>query len=93
MRPEIQALIGNNGGLPVAADAADITDPKSQELIEAFNAIIDDGRPGVLPRLARADFYDVLVAELQELVNGTKTPAEVQQSLGDEYESYAADFR
>src|SRR5829696_4518278 len=39
MRPEIQALIGNNGGLPVAADEADITDPKSLELIQAFNAV------------------------------------------------------
>ena len=39
MRPEIQAIIGNNGGLPVAADTADITDEKSDELIATFNAI------------------------------------------------------
>jgi raffinose/stachyose/melibiose transport system substrate-binding protein len=93
MRPEIQALIGNNGGLPVAADEADITDPKSLELIQAFNAINEEDGLSFYPDWPTPTFYDTLVAELQELVNGTKTPAEVQQSLGDEYESYAADFR
>ncbi|WP_019181346.1 ABC transporter substrate-binding protein [Microbacterium yannicii] len=93
MRPEIQALIGNNGGLPVAADEADITDPKSLELIQAFNAINEEDGLSFYPDWPTPTFYDTLVAELQELVNGTKTPADVQQSLGDEYESYAADFR
>lgn len=93
MRPEIQALIGNNGGLPVAADEADITDEKSLELIQAFNAVNEKDGLSFYPDWPTPTFYDTLVAELQELVNGTKTPAEVQQSLGDEYESYAADFR
>ncbi len=38
-------------------------------------------------------FYDTIVAQLQELVNGTKSPADVQKALGDEYDSYASDFR
>ena len=42
MRPEIQAIIGNNGGVPVAADPADITDEKSAELIATFNGILDN---------------------------------------------------
>lgn len=93
MRPEIQALIGNNGGLPVAADTADITDEKSLELIEAFNAVNEKDGLSFYPDWPTPTFYDTIVAELQELVNGTKTPAEVQQALGDEYESYVADFR
>jgi raffinose/stachyose/melibiose transport system substrate-binding protein len=93
MRPEIQALIGNNGGLPVAAEEADITDEKSLELIQAFNAVNEKDGLSFYPDWPTPTFYDTLVAELQELVNQTKTPAEVQQSLGDEYESYAADFR
>ncbi len=52
MRPEIQALLGNNGGVPVAADPADITDEKNagadRELQHAHRA----GRPRLLPRLA-----------------------------------------
>ncbi|HEX5730017.1 ABC transporter substrate-binding protein [Microbacterium sp.] len=93
MRPEIQALIGNNGGLPVAADTADITDEKSLELIEAFNAVNEKDGLSFYPDWPTPTFYDTLVAELQELVNGTKSPADVQQSLGDEYESYVSDFR
>jgi raffinose/stachyose/melibiose transport system substrate-binding protein len=93
MRPEIQALIGNNGGLPVAADEADITDEKSLELIQAFNAINEKDGLSFYPDWPTPTFYDTLVAELQELVNGTKSALQVQQSLGAEYDSYVADFR
>lgn len=93
MRPEIQAIIGNNGGLPVAADAADITDPKSLELIEAFNAVNEKDGLSFYPDWPTPTFYDTLVAQLQELVNGTKTAAEVQEALGAEYDSYVDDFR
>jgi len=93
MRPEIQALIGNNGGLPVAADVADITDEKSQELIQGFNEI--NGKDGLAfyPDWPTPTFYDAIVADLQELINGTKNSDEVLDSLGEEYNSYAEDFR
>lgn len=93
MRPEIQALIGNNGGLPVAAEEADITDEKSLELIQAFNAVNEQDGLSFYPDWPTPTFYDVIVAELQELINGTKTPAEVQEALGAEYDSYVDDFR
>ena len=93
MRPEIQAIIGNNGGVPVAADPSDITDPKSQELIAAFNAITEQDGLSFYPDWPTPTFYDALVAELQELVNGTKQPADVQTSLGDEYDSYVSSIR
>ena len=93
MRPEIQALIGNNGGLPVAANVDDITDPKSQELIEGFNAVKDLDGLAFYPDWPTPTFYDQLEAELQEVVNATKSPDDVLTSLGEEYESYAADFR
>jgi len=93
MRPEIQALIGNNGGLPVAANVEDITDEKSQELIAGFNAINEKDGLSFYPDWPTPTFYDTIVAELQELVNGTKDSKTVLTDLGDEYESYAADFR
>jgi len=93
MRPEIQAIIGNNGGVPVAANVDDITDEKSQELIAAFNAINEKDGLSFYPDWPTPTFYDEIVAQLQELVNGTKTPDEVLTSLGDAYDDYAADFR
>ncbi|PVW04207.1 sugar ABC transporter substrate-binding protein [Microbacterium sp. Gd 4-13] len=93
MRPEIQALLGNNGGLPVAADEADIADPKSLELIQAFNAVNENDGLAFYPDWPTPTFYDVLVSQTQELINGTKTPAQVQEDLGAEYDSYVDDFR
>jgi len=93
MRPEIQALIGNNGGLPVAANVEDITDEKSQELIAAFNAVNDKDGLSFYPDWPTPTFYDKIVAELQELINKTKSPEQVLTDLGEEYDSYAADFR
>ena len=55
MRPEIQALIGNNGGVPVAADPADITDEKSAELIANFNALTERDGIAFYPDWPTAD--------------------------------------
>ena len=93
MRPEIQALLGNNGGVPVAADLADITDEKSKQLIEAFNAINERDGLAFYPDWPTPTYYDTIVGELQELINETKTPDEVLTGLESEYESYVSDFR
>jgi len=93
MSPEIQALIGNNGGIPVAADAADITDPKSQELIANFKTLTDEDGLAFYPDWPTPTFYDQLNAGLQELVNGTKSPKDVLTELGDEYQSGVDDIK
>jgi raffinose/stachyose/melibiose transport system substrate-binding protein len=92
MRPEIQALIGNNGGVPVAADPADITDEKSAELIANFNTLNERDGIAFYPDWPTSTFYDELNAGLQELVNGSKSPAEVQQQLGEQYASGVEDI-
>jgi len=92
MRPEIQALIGNNGGVPVAADTADITDPKSQELIANFNKLAEEDGIAFYPDWPTPTFYDELNAGLQELVNGTKSPEEVNEQLGEQYQSGVDDI-
>ncbi|WP_022885919.1 ABC transporter substrate-binding protein [Glaciibacter superstes] len=92
MRPEIQALIGNNGGIPVAADTADITDPKSQELIGNFNTLTEQDGIAFYPDWPTPTFYDQLNAGLQELINGTKSPKDVQTQLGEQYQSGVDDI-
>ncbi len=86
MSPEIQAIIGNNGGVPVAADPADITDEKSKQLIENFNTLNGQDGLSFYPDWPTSTFYDQLNAALQELVNGTKSPSEVLSQLGGQYE-------
>ena len=87
MRPENQALIGNSGGVPVAAKAADITDPKSKELIANFNVLTERDGLAFYPDWPTPTFYDQLNAGLQELVNGTKSPKDVLTELGTEYQT------
>lgn len=93
MRPEIQAILGNNGGLPVAADPADITDTKSQELIATFNGILDADGLSFYPDWPAPGFYDVIVQQLQGLVTGVQDVQETNANLGAEYDEGTADFR
>jgi raffinose/stachyose/melibiose transport system substrate-binding protein len=92
MRPEIQALIGNNGSIPVAADPADITDEKSAKLITDFNTVVENDGLAFYPDWPTPNFYDQLVGALQELVNGTLTPEQTLEQLGVEYEDGVADI-
>ena len=93
MRPEIQAIIGNNGGVPVAADPADITDEKSAELIATFNGILDNDGLSFYPDWPAPGFYDVLVQELQGLVTGVQDVEATNANLGEQYDEGTAEFR
>jgi raffinose/stachyose/melibiose transport system substrate-binding protein len=93
MRPEIQAIIGNNGGLPVAADPADITDEKSQELISVFNGILDADGLSFYPDWPAPGFYDVIVQELQGLITGAQDAATTNKNLGEMYDEGTAEYR
>jgi len=86
MSDKIQALIGNNGGVPVAAKTSDITDEKSKELIANFNTLTGEDGIAYYPDWPTPTFYDQLNAGLQELINGTKDPAAVNKELGSEYQ-------
>lgn len=85
LRPEIQAIIGNNGGVPVAADESDITDPKSKELIANFNTLIERDGLAYYPDWPTSTFYDQLNAGLQSVVNGSSSPSKVDDELGQQY--------
>lgn len=87
MSPKIQALMGNHGGVPVAANAADITDAKSKELIANFNTLSQRDGIAFYPDWPTPTFYDQLNAGLQELLNGAKSPKDVNTQLGSEYEA------
>jgi raffinose/stachyose/melibiose transport system substrate-binding protein len=85
MRPEIQALIGNNGGVPVAADASQISDPKDKKLIENFNTVSQQDGLAFYPDWPVPGYYDVLVSGFQSLINGSKTPDQVLDAIAKPY--------
>ncbi|WP_084130555.1 extracellular solute-binding protein [Demequina sp. NBRC 110055] len=93
MRPEVQALLGESGGLPVAANTEDITDEDAQQLIGLFNEVNERDGLAFYPDWPTPDFYGDLNAVLQGLVNGDYNAAEAQAQLEEYYESYVADLR
>ncbi|MEV4081259.1 extracellular solute-binding protein [Nonomuraea fuscirosea] len=92
MSKDIQNLLGNSGGVPVAADAAAITDAKSKELIESFNKLTAADGLAFYPDWPAPGYYDVMVAGVQELINGSETSAEVLDELAKPYEDNLADI-
>ena len=92
LRPEVQDVLGEKGGLPVAGDPSKITDPKTAEMTQNFADILADDGLAYYPDWPVAGFYDVIVSQLQSLVNQSKSPAEVLDGLKDAYESGKADL-
>jgi raffinose/stachyose/melibiose transport system substrate-binding protein len=86
MRPEIQALIGNNGGVPVDADASKIKDPKDKKLIDNFNKVTQADGLAFYPDWPVPGYYDVLVSGFQSLINQSKNPDQVLDSIAKPYD-------
>lgn len=93
MRPEVQALMGESGGLPVAADTSDIENPDAQAIISLFNEANERGGVAFYPDWPTPSFYGDLNGVMQGLVNGTFTPDEAQAELEEYYESYVSTVR
>jgi raffinose/stachyose/melibiose transport system substrate-binding protein len=92
MSPEIQNLLGNSGGVPVAADPAQITDEQSAELIALFNTVTETDGLAFYPDWPAPGYYDTLVAGVQELINETKRPEQVLDDIAGPYEDNLADI-
>ncbi|WP_433290546.1 extracellular solute-binding protein [Actinoplanes sp. CA-030573] len=92
MQPEVQNLLGNSGGLPVAADPAAITDPKNKAQIEEFNKISGADGLAFYPDWPAPGYYDVLVGGVQGLINGSKTPSAFLDEIAKPYQENLADL-
>ncbi|GGR53382.1 sugar ABC transporter substrate-binding protein [Streptomyces aurantiogriseus] len=89
MSKKIQNLLGNKGGVPVAADAAAITDPRSKDLITNFNTLSDRDGLAFYPDWPVPGFYDVLVSETQKLITGSAQPDAYLDALQEAYDKGA----
>ncbi|SDR31990.1 ABC transporter substrate-binding protein [Thermostaphylospora chromogena] len=85
MKKNIQNTLGNAGGVPVAADVSAITDEKNKELIENFTELSERDGLAFYPDWPAPGYYDVMVAGVQELINGSKQPHEVLDDLAQPY--------
>ncbi len=92
MQPEVQNLLGNNGGVPVAADPAAITDPKNKELNDLFQKVSSADGLAFYPDWPAPGYYDVLVGGFQGLINKSKTPEQVLDEIAKPYNDNLADL-
>ena len=93
MRPEIQNLIGNNGGIPLVVDETAITDEKSKALLSQWKTVVDQDQLSFYPDWPTATFYDDLVAASQELINGSVDPSGMLTELQGKYDDGVADIK
>ncbi|MFF3447104.1 ABC transporter substrate-binding protein [Streptomyces sp. NPDC002667] len=86
MSKKIQNLLGNKGGVPVAADTSAITDARTKTLIADYNTL--SGRDGLAfyPDWPVAGFYDTLVSETQKLITGSEKPGAYLDDLQKAYD-------
>ena len=85
MSPEVQELLGNSGGIPVAADPSKITDPKNQELIANFNTVTAADGLAFYPDWPVPGYYDVLVSGYQSLITDSEDPDADLSALQEAY--------
>ena len=86
LKKNIQNVLGNNGGVPVAADSAAITDARSKELIQNYQALVSNDGLAFYPDWPVPGFYDVLVSNVQKLINGSASPDDVLSALQKAYD-------
>ncbi|MBK3644841.1 MULTISPECIES: ABC transporter substrate-binding protein [Streptomyces] len=86
MSKKIQNILGNKGGVPVAADTSAITDAKSKELISDFNTVSKRDGLAFYPDWPVNGFYDVLVSETQKLITGSEKPDAYLSNLQQAYD-------
>lgn len=85
LSPEVQNVLAEKGGLPVAGDTSVITDAKVKELTTNFDSILKQDGLAFYPDWPVPGYYDVIVAQLQALANGNKDVPATLEGLGKAY--------
>jgi raffinose/stachyose/melibiose transport system substrate-binding protein len=89
MSEKIQKLIGEQGNVPLAVDADAVSNPRSRALITAFNTYQGSNGLAFYPDWPVAGYYDTWMAATQNLMNGGK-PHAVLDELAAPYEKHVA---
>ncbi|MGK5531255.1 ABC transporter substrate-binding protein [Streptomyces sp. URMC 129] len=89
MSPEIQALIGNEGNIPVSVDAQEIEDERARGVVTGFQELQENNGLALYPDWPVPGYYDTFVASVQNLMNGA-SPDDVLDELAAPYEEYAS---
>ena len=84
LQQPIQNIMGRAGGLPVNADPTAITDPALQAFNQNFQTLLKNDGLAFYPDWPVAGFYNVLVSNVQNLMNG-QDPSKFLDALATAY--------
>jgi raffinose/stachyose/melibiose transport system substrate-binding protein len=73
LNPEVQNLIGQKGGLPLAGDINTISDPLTKELTEKFNEVVKADTLSFYPDYPVPGFLDFIQNHMQAMSNKNET--------------------
>lgn len=86
---EVQNLIGEFGGLPIAGDPATISDDRTREYTEGFVELMDGDALSYYPDYPVIGFLDFIQEHMQAMSNGNETADDFIKALQDFYDSGA----
>jgi raffinose/stachyose/melibiose transport system substrate-binding protein len=87
LKKKVQDLLGEKGGVPLAADPAAIRDPKSRQLVADYTALDHRDGLGFYPDWPVPGLYDTFVSQTQRLISGKGSPGDVLSVLQKAYDS------
>ncbi|RCK68094.1 extracellular solute-binding protein [Desertihabitans brevis] len=73
LSPEVQNLIGENGGLPLAGDTAAIPDEVTRTYTERFDELVEADALSFYPDYPVPGFLDFIQSNMQAIANGNQT--------------------
>lgn len=81
-----QDMQAEDGGLPVLADPATVTDPTTAITLPLFNELVENDGLGWYSDWPVAGYYDILKAAVTELISGASTPQQYRDAIAAFYE-------
>jgi raffinose/stachyose/melibiose transport system substrate-binding protein len=90
MSPAIQDKLRDAGGIPVAPSATPAADPRTKQLNDDFQALVDGDRLAFYPDWPAPGFYDAQVSSVQKVITGQIGAHEALTELADYYKENTA---
>jgi raffinose/stachyose/melibiose transport system substrate-binding protein len=87
LSPEVQDLIGQQGGLPLAGDASKITDTTTREFTERFNELLKANTLSFYPDYPVPGFLDFIQTHMQSMSNRNETAEQYLDALQKFYDN------
>ena len=79
-------MLFRSGGLPIAGDAAAITDERTRDYTEGFVQLMDDNALSYYPDYPVIGFLDFIQEHMQAMSNGNETAQEYLDALQSFYD-------